>query len=348
MSLGPIMVDVEGLSLSPDERKLLENPGVGGVILFSRNYQDREQLRLLVDEIRSLRSLPLLVAVDHEGGRVQRFREGFTHLPPAAWFGQQYDSDEELGRRLAGLAGWIMAVELRDVGIDFSFAPVADLDRGLSEVIGDRAFHHHPDTVASLTLAWCEGMRRAGMGAVAKHFPGHGGVKEDSHLSVPVDRRTLEEVGDDLYPFDVLIQHHVPGIMMAHVRFPEIADRVASMSDVWIQQILRRQMGFNGAVFSDDVCMAGAEEAGGPVERSRACLAAGADVVLVCNDADAARAVLVDHPDPEPPLAAARLAAMRGSSDPERDHPGGPAWDKAVAALDDAASGLQPDLEGLA
>ena len=342
------MVDVEGLSLSNQEIELLSNPGVGGVILFARNYRDREQLTELVNEIRAVRELHLLVAVDHEGGRVQRFRDGFTQLPTAAWFGKQFDQDEEAGRRLAGLAGWIMAVELRQVGIDFSFAPVVDLDRGLSEVIGDRAFHSHPDSVASLALAWCEGMRRGGMGAVAKHFPGHGGVQEDSHLAVPVDRRTLAEVTDDIYPFEVLIQHGVPGIMMAHVRFPEVADRVASMSEIWIEQVLRTQLGFSGAVFSDDVCMAGAEEAGDPVQRSRACLAAGADMVLVCNDPEAARAVLADGPGPEPPLGAVRLAAMRGSADRTAVPAGDATLAEAIRKLDDAAQGLQPDLEGLA
>src|SRR5210317_828214 len=200
MSLGPVMLDIEGLSLSPADRDLLREPAVGGIILFTRNYESVEQIADLVAEIRALRTPPLLVAVDHEGGRVQRFREGFTQIPPMRRIGQEFDRDSEAGLQAARDAGWLIASELRAAGIDLCFAPCVDLDRGVSEVIGDRAFHRRPEAVGDLAAAFSRGLRSAGMAAVAKHFPGHGSVIADSHLQLPVDRRDYGLLLDDMRP----------------------------------------------------------------------------------------------------------------------------------------------------
>lgn len=311
MTLGPLMIDLAGEELLPEERERLRSPLVGGVILFTRNFRDREQLAELTREIHAVRTPPLLIAVDQEGGRVQRFRDGFLSLPPARWFGHQYDLQPSQGRKLARLGGWVMAAELRDAGVDLSFAPCVDLDRGLSEVIGDRAYHSDPDVIVQLAEAWMTGMRDAGMTAVAKHFPGHGGVVPDSHSELPVDQRDYAELGDDIAPFQRLIAFGVAGVMVAHVRYPRIDRRIASLSPYWLQTELRVNLGFSGAIFSDDLTMGALDEAGSVPDRARQSLDAGADMVLICNDPEAAARTLAELPEDTGPASHGRLAAMR-------------------------------------
>lgn len=222
MTLGPLMIDVQGTALTAEDRELLAHPLVGAVILFTRNFESVEQLTQLVADIRAIRTPPLLVTVDHEGGRVQRFREGFTILPAMRLIGREYDLDAATGRQLARQCGWLMAAELRAVGIDMSFAPCVDLDYGVSSVIGDRAFHRDPRIVAELAIAFMGGMREAGMAATAKHFPGHGAVVPDSHVAMPVDRRPLSDLDEDIYPYRRLIDNGLASIMAAHVVFSEV------------------------------------------------------------------------------------------------------------------------------
>lgn len=338
MSLGPVMLDVGGAGLSAEDRALLRHPQVCGVILFTRNYHDPAQLAALVDEIHGLRSPPLLVAVDHEGGRVQRFRDGFTHLPSVAGLGACYERDRMQALRLAQRSGWLMAAELRAVGVDLSFAPVLDLDRGVSSVMRERCFHRQPRVVAELALAYMRGMEQAGMAATAKHFPGHGGVPGDSHHELPVDRRAYADIeAEDIQPFAHLIRNGLAAVMPAHVLYPDAdASHTAGFSPFWIGEVLRGRLGFQGAVFSDDLSMAGAAVSGGPAERARAALAAGCDVALVCNDRAAAIEVLEGLPRQVHPASALRLAHLHGRPAPDwvslrasRD------WREAVARLGD-------------
>ncbi|CAK0781729.1 beta-N-acetylhexosaminidase [Gammaproteobacteria bacterium] len=348
MSLGPVMVDIEGTTLMAEDRELLRHPQVGGIILFSRNYTSPEQLQALLAEVHALRNPRLLVAVDHEGGRVQRFREGFTRLPAVARLGEIYDLDPRRALRLADLAGWLMAAELRAVGVDFSFAPVLDLGKGVSTVIGDRAFHATPQGVARLAQAYVTGMQRAGMAATGKHFPGHGAVAADSHLALPVDERSFDEiVAEDLYPFRTLIAHGLAGIMPAHVVYPQIDPAPAGFSRFWLQEVLRTRMGFQGVIFSDDLSMVGAEGVGGYGARAHAALEAGCDMVLVCNRRVGAVEVLHALEGYDRPLTHLRLVRMHGREgiDPiqlRRES----AWRTAVVelthALDDP--GLSLDL----
>src|SRR5271156_90523 len=284
MSLGPLMVDIAGTGLTSEDAKLLSHPLVGSVILFTRNYRDVAQLTALTAAIRALRSPQLLIAVDHEGGRVQRFREGFTRLPSARLLGRRYDQDRREGLSLAQSVGWLMASELRAVGVDFSFAPCVDLDYGVSEIIGDRAFHGDPDAAAALAVATLSGRREAGRAAVAKHFPGHGAVVTDSHVALPVDRRAFADLEADIRPYRLLIDNNVPGIMAAHVVFPAVDTLPASLSKRWITGVLRGELGFHGCVFADDLTMAGAAAFGNVVERAELALAAGCDVLPICND----------------------------------------------------------------
>lgn len=287
MSLGPIMLDLVALELTPEERELLKHPLVGGVILFTRNYESPEQLQQLVTEIHNLREPHLLVAVDHEGGRVQRFRKGFSELPPASVFGKIYDKDRKRAKRLAETCGWLMAVELRALGLDFSFAPVLDLDYGVSTVIGDRAFHRKPEAVADLAQSYMMGMRHAGMVATGKHFPGHGAIAADSHIAMPVDERDFDTIyHHDVVPFGKMIRAGLGAIMPAHVRYPAVDERPACFSKFWLKEVLRGRLGFQGVIFSDDLTMKGAHVIGDIVERGREAIIAGCDMVLVCNHPD--------------------------------------------------------------
>ena len=318
MTLGPLMVDVAGTELTSEDREVLSHPLVGSVILFSRNYASVPQLEALVRDIRSVRRPPLLVAVDHEGGRVQRFRSDFTALPPQRAIGRAYDLDPDAGRRLAWQCGWLLAAELRAVGVDMSFAPCVDLDYGVSEVIGDRAYHRDPEVVSRLAVACIQGMRAAGMAATAKHFPGHGAVVADSHKALPVDRRPLEALGEDLLPYRRLVANGLASVMVAHILFPEVDAAPAGFSKRWIQQELRWSLGFTGAVFSDDLSMGGAAFAGTATERARRALAAGCDVLPLCNDRPAVLAALDELAGVADPLSQVRLARLHGRPMPDR------------------------------
>jgi beta-N-acetylhexosaminidase len=312
------MVDVAGLELTPEDRDVLRHPLVGSVILFTRNYHDSAQLAKLVADIHAVRSPALIVAVDQEGGRVQRFRPEFSLLPPPRRIGHEYDLDKQNGLTLARSMGWLMAAELRAHGVDLSFAPCVDLDYGVSEVIGDRAFHAKPDAVAELALAYMKGMQDAGMAATAKHFPGHGAVVADSHQSLPVDRRDWNGIADDIRPYRRLIANGLPGIMVAHVLFPAVAPEPASLSRRWIQNALREELRFEGCIFTDDLSMGGAKEFGDVVARASAALAAGCDVLPVCNDR-ASVVTLLDELEHEiQPSSHLRLVRMRGKAAPER------------------------------
>jgi beta-N-acetylhexosaminidase len=316
MSLGPIMMDLRGTRLEEDEKELLLHPLVGGIIYFSRNYESPEQIAALSKEIHRLREPRLLIAVDHEGGRVQRFQNGFTRLPALQLIGERYDQDKKAGLKLAEKAGWLMAIELRAVDIDFSFAPVLDICKGISQVIGDRAFHKNSECVAELSKAYMHGMRRAGMAAVGKHFPGHGAVKEDSHLAMPVDKRRYEDIQmDDMVSFERLIHAGLAAIMPAHVVYPEVDDKPAGFSSIWLKNILRQQLEFQGVIFSDDISMAGAEVVGGYVDRAHCALEAGCDMVLVCNNQVAAIEVLDNLKVDPNPASQARLIRMHGQQE---------------------------------
>ncbi len=346
MALGPLMVDVEGLALTRAETGLLQNPLVGGVILFARNFQDSDQVKDLINEIRAVRSPALLIAVDQEGGRIQRFRDGFTLLPSMHWLGIQYDLDAANGRRLANLCGWVLAAELIDVGVDFSFAPVVDLNRGLSEVIGDRAIHRDVEAVSSVALAMVQGMRKAGMVAVAKHFPGHGGVVQDSHKELPSDHRSYGELLDDMEPYRRLIDHQLQGVMMAHVRYPGIDQTVASLSPYWLQTELRQTLRFTGAIFSDDLQMQALDFIGPIRKRVRLTLEAGTDMALICNNPVAVEEALEEMSAYRNPAAQVRLAAMRSHRPLKGSLRASSQWRDAVAALDRAMERPVLELDG--
>lgn len=313
MSLGPVMLDIEGTALTPVDRERLLHPLTGGVILFTRNYESPQQIEALVREIHALRQPPLLVAVDHEGGRVQRFRQGFTALPAVAELGKLYDEEPGHAKRLAEAGGWLMATELRAVGIDFSFAPVLDVDHGISQVIGNRAFHRDPEAVAALAHAYVIGMSRAGMAATGKHFPGHGAVEADSHVAAPVDAREYRDIAaHDLVPFRRLIAAGLAGIMPAHVVYSRVDPRPAGFSPFWLQDVLRKRLRFQGVIFSDDLSMEGARVAGGPAEAAKAALQAGCDMVVVCNKPASADAILEGLGGHDSPASHLRLVRMHG------------------------------------
>ena len=293
MSLGSVMVDIEGFKLQAHEAERLMDPLVAGVILFSRNFESVEQIKALTLEIHNLRHPKLLIGVDHEGGRVQRFRTGFTHIPAMRSLGEVYDKDPQHSFDMAEKVGWLLAAELLSVGVDFSFAPVLDLDYGGSKVIGDRAFHKNPVAVGLLAMHIMKGMRKAGMASIAKHFPGHGYIEADTHLEVAIDNRGFSEIQQhDLQPFLRLIEHGVDGVMPAHVIYPKIDKDPAGFSKHWLQSVLRKQCHFEGAIISDDMSMKAATECGTASERVSKALAAGCDLVLVCNDSMAADEVL--------------------------------------------------------
>jgi len=289
-ALGSVMLDVEGLSLNENDTRRLLDQSVGGVILFARNFQSREQVMNLISEIRALREPELLIAVDQEGGRVQRFKEGFTLLPPMAVFGALYDqAGEDKTSVLAFAAGvaQLMAEELIECGVDISFAPVLDLGLHDQTVIGNRAFHDQPEKIIALAGVFISGMHTAGMAATGKHFPGHGHVLADSHLETPVDTRSLDEIrADDMRPF-IELKEQLAAVMTAHIDFPAVDHALPTFSRRWLQDILRDEVGFKGLIFSDDLIMHGACVAGNITDRANQAIAAGCDMVLVCNDHDA-------------------------------------------------------------
>lgn len=320
MTLGPLMVDVVGLELSDVEREILQHPLVGGVILFSRNYESPEQIAALTSSIHELREPHLLISVDHEGGRVQRFRSGFTRLPPIGALGKHYVEHPKQTLKNIESAGWLMAAELRSVGVDFSFAPVLDLDYGVSEIIGDRSFHRDPEAVASMAHAYIQGMKRAWMPAVGKHFPGHGAVEVDSHLGLPVDSRHFEDmIQADMLPFKRLCQSELAGIMPAHIVYEQSDSLPAGFSPFWIKEILRDRLGFQGAVLSDDLSMEGAAIMGDPLARAEAALDAGCDMVLVCNKPDSVERVIDGLRIESDPVRHMRLIRLHGRHSGNRD-----------------------------
>ena len=319
MSLGPLMLDVRGTALSGEERQRLSHPLAGGVILFARNYENPAQLEALCAEIHALKSPPLLIAADQEGGRVQRFREGFTRLPPMRRLGEEWDQHPQRAKELAWDAGYVLGAELRARGVDLSFTPVLDLDYGASGVIGDRAFHRDPQAVTELAHALMNGLKEAGMGACGKHFPGHGFIAADSHVALPVDERDYTDLElADLRPFQALIDFGLPAVMPAHVAYPKIDSRPAGFSPLWLKKILREEMGFAGMIFSDDLCMEGASAAGGITARAVAALDAGCDMALICNHPELADEALANLDYQWPADSRARLARLHG-----RPHPPG-------------------------
>jgi beta-N-acetylhexosaminidase len=282
---GPAVVDVLGTALTDEDRERIRHPAAGAVILFARNYENPEQLLALCEDIERVREPALPTCVDHEGGRVQRFREGFTALPPMRSLGRLWDRDREAGRAAARAAAYIAAAELAACGLDFSFAPVLDLDFGTSGVIGDRALHFDPTAVGALGASIVQGFADAGMAAVGKHFPGHGFASADSHTHAPRDERPVKEIfKKDVLPYRAAFQAGLAAVMPAHVVYTQADSEPAGYSRYWLQEVLRGQLGFDGLVFSDDLSMEGASVAGGPPERARAALGAGCDMVLLCND----------------------------------------------------------------
>ena len=280
-----LLIGIAGIELAASEREWLQNSACAGVILFTRNFASRTQVAELSQSIREAAPRPQLICVDQEGGRVQRFREGYALLPPLQDFGVLFQRDPGTALDLAEQHAWLMASEIRATGIDLSFAPVVDLGRG-NRAIGDRAFHSEPDIVAQFTRAYIRGMHSAGMAATLKHFPGHGSVLEDTHFDDAIDPRSLETLArEDLLPFVAGIDAGADAVMMAHVRYPAVAPEPAGYSPRWMNEILRQEMGFRGVIFSDDIGMAAAESAGGVAARIDAHLDAGCDVVLVCPPA---------------------------------------------------------------
>jgi len=307
---GPAIIDVVGSELAEGDRARLRHPAVGGAILFARNYESPPQLLALVTEIRAVRP-DILLCVDQEGGRVQRFRAGFSPLPPMRRLGEIWDRDRGAACAAARATGLVIAAELGAHGLDFSFAPVLDLDYGRSGVIGDRAFHADPRAVGELAAAFIGGLREGGMAAVGKHFPGHGYAAADSHVDVPRDERPLEEIlVSDAAPYGAAIAAGLAAVMPAHVVYPQVDAAPAGYSRFWLQDILRQRLGFTGMIFSDDLSMEGAGTAGGIPERARAALAAGCDMVLLCND-PRGQERLLDSLGEAAPVEAGRFALLR-------------------------------------
>lgn len=283
--MGPIMLDVLGTSLTQEDKELLKHPLVGGLILFSRNFESVEQLSDLNQKIRSAAGKDILIAVDHEGGRVQRFKEGFTLIPAMGSLLAKTQHNFNMAKELAKHCGYLMATEVQACDIDISFAPVLDVN-GISEVIGDRGFDSQPEPVIHLANAFIDGMHLAGMKATGKHFPGHGSVKADSHIDLPIDYRKKSEIeAFDFLPFKHLINAgKVDALMPAHIIFPEIDSEAVGFSSYWLQEVLRKQLDFDGVIFSDDLSMEGAACVGGYVERAEAAQKAGCDMLLLCNN----------------------------------------------------------------
>lgn len=340
---GPVMLDLAGIDLTVTESEMLSHPCTGGVILFARNYYSPEQVTSLIDSIRASRQGPLLIAVDQEGGRVQRFKQGFSLLPPASYYvNSVLGLEQDTLLKNTQAAGWLMAAELLSVGVDFSFAPILDIEAGISKVIGDRAFANDKDNVCNFASAFRTGMRSAGMAAVGKHFPGHGSVALDSHLDLPQDLRPLEEIEQhDLVPFWQLIKQGLEGIMTAHILYPEVDAKPATYSYRWITEILRQQLNFNGVIFTDDLNMGGAAFAATFGERASLALEAGCDMVLICNNPDAATDILDHLPITTDDQRTKRLLTMLHKTSISRDDL------FASTQWQQAASGIQHNSDNL-
>lgn len=350
MARGKVLFDVPSLALTASDRERLLHPATAGVVLFAENFESVQQLRDLIREIRQLRSPPLFIGVDQEGGRVQRFRDGFVRLPAARRYGELFDRDPQAGTQAAETGGWVMASELRAVGVDLSFAPVLDVASVQSDVIGDRAFHHEAAATARLATAFARGMRAAGMATVGKHFPGHGGVSADSHHELPVDPRPLEQIREhDLVPYRTLIEAGLlDGVMTAHVQFTSVDDSISMFSRKWIQQILRTELGFGGVLFTDDLHMAGVADYTTPTERAQRALSVGCEVLCMCRDTSAADemldAVLAINDGDQGSVTkttADRLSAL--IQDRPVQHPAdeaGQKWQRALTTLEQADATL--------
>lgn len=336
MTLGPVMVDIAGQELTADDKALLADPLLGGVILFSRNYHSLEQLEALVKAIKAVKTPRLLIAVDQEGGRVQRFKDGFTILPAMRRFGEIYDADQKMALELAQHCGWLMASEICSTGIDISFAPVLDIDKGISTVIGDRAFHSDPFVVSKIAQAFIAGMNEAGMLATGKHFPGHGSIAADSHVAMPIDERPMREIEmDDLKPFQFLIDAGINALMMAHVIYSRIDPQPAGFSSFWMKTILREKMHFQGAIFSDDLSMEGAVIAGDYRQRAKISLDTGCDMILVCNNREAAWDVVKSLEGYDNPASSLRLAHLHHKKITTRESlVNQPRWKEVKTLLD--------------
>lgn len=310
--IGALMLDVAGTTLTKEDKNILTKEQVGGVILFARNVETPEQVRALTDSIRDVRA-DILIAVDQEGGRVRRLRDGFSHIPPMGALGKLFEQKPLEALELAEKCGWLMATDVLAVGIDFSFAPVLDID-DVSEVIGDRGFHKNVHGVTVLSQAFMHGMKKAGMATTGKHFPGHGSCAPDSHVADAIDERSLDEIiRQDMQPF-VRNLHMLDALMPAHVVYPKVDNKPAGFSAHWLQEIIRKQLGFNGVLFSDDLSMKAAHVAGGADARVKAAIQAGCDMALVCNDRESALqglAALENMPNAMPNQQ--RLARMRGN-----------------------------------
>jgi beta-N-acetylhexosaminidase len=314
LPLGPVVLDPTGPALTEDDRRRMRHPAAGGAILFAHNYESPAQLLSLTEEIASLRDPELPVCVDHEGGRVQRFAQGFSAIPAMRQLGVLWDRDRGTAKRAARAVGTVISAELAAHGVDFSFTPVLDLDYGTSAVIGQRAFHYDPNAVGALAAQLIEGLAGGGMAAVGKHFPGHGFAAADSHVAVPADARPVKDIfRKDLVPYPAAIRAGLAAVMPAHVIFPQADPEPAGYSRYWLQEVLRGKLGFEGLIFSDDLSMEGAGTAGGIAQRARAALAAGCDQVLLCQkpkDQEALLESLASTPVAVP----ARVERMRRKS----------------------------------
>lgn len=327
---GPVMIDIQGLVLTDLDRERLTHPLVGGLILFSRNYESPEQLSALCAEVKALRSPQLLIAIDHEGGRVQRCRPGFTAIPAMGKLGALWDAAPGEAIAAAQDLGYVLAAELRARGVDFSFTPVLDLDYGRSTVIGSRSFHRQPEAVVQLAGALIQGLRQAGMGCCGKHFPGHGWVQADSHVAIPVDERDWDKLLADMEPFRRLA---LDAVMPAHVIYPVVDEKSAGFSNYWINY-LRNNLKFDGVVFSDDLSMEGASVAGDVVARAQAAWSAGCDMLLVCNAPEAVGQLLERWQPALDPVRAARVQRLlpQKSSPDWADLQADPVYQRGVAA----------------
>ena len=333
--IGSLLIDLSGVQLSAEDRNVLQHPLIGGVVLFTRNYEEPEQARALVDEIHALRTPRLMVTVDQEGGAVQRFQKGLTRLPSLQMLGQQYDRDPERAVRHSSRIGWLMAMELRALDVDLSFAPVLDLHWSKSSIIGQhgRAFHARPYVVRDLAARYLAGMRHAGMRPVGKHFPGHGKVRGDSHLEHPHDERPYAQLrAEDLIPFESMISAYQDGLMTAHVVYDQVDDLPVTFSHRWLQHILRDQLEFTGTVFSDDMSMNAARLHENVADDVRAAYRAGCDIVLLCNNRAGVHAVLDRLGDYHNPVSSLRLLQMapRGDTAPWPQLRKDAAWQKAA------------------